>query len=201
MAKKGADHRRKALAPEQQGHIDGLCALYAVLNACKKLFQQAEATDEKLFPRLCDGVKDLFPQIMYKGTETEGVRRLIAAAQTWCREFHKRELVLAPLPHDGQFATIGDYFAFLRRELACDEPLRRVAVVGLGKPWNHFTVIEKVDDTHAHFFDSWGFWKKRRFDFFTLDEAKASSNANKTTYLDARQTFLLSVNRKARIDC
>jgi len=45
---------RKALKPEQQGHIDGMCAVYSVLNACKLLFDHSEKLDEApaiFFPR------------------------------------------------------------------------------------------------------------------------------------------------------
>jgi hypothetical protein len=58
---------RKALKPEQQGHIDGMCAVYSVLNACKLLFDHSEKLDAQLFKALCEGTRNLFPKIVYDG--------------------------------------------------------------------------------------------------------------------------------------
>ena len=64
---------RKALKPEQQGHIDGMCAVYSVLNACKLLFDHSEKLDAQLFKALCEGTRNLFPKIVYDGTEVDGI--------------------------------------------------------------------------------------------------------------------------------
>jgi len=37
------------LKPETQGHTDGLCAVYTVVNACKLLFEHSEKMDQRLF--------------------------------------------------------------------------------------------------------------------------------------------------------
>jgi hypothetical protein len=58
---------RKALKPEQQGHIDGMCAVCSVLNACKLLFDHSEKLDAQLFKALCEGTRNLFPKIVYDG--------------------------------------------------------------------------------------------------------------------------------------
>ena len=39
---------KKKLKPEMQGHIDGMCSVYAVLNACKLMFDHTEQSDERL---------------------------------------------------------------------------------------------------------------------------------------------------------
>jgi hypothetical protein len=84
---------KKALKPEHQGHIDGMCAVYSVLNACKLLFDHTEKLDAQLFKALCEGIPDLFPKIVYDGTEVAGMSRLLNAAKTWTKHIHKRELI------------------------------------------------------------------------------------------------------------
>jgi hypothetical protein len=73
----------KVLAPEQQGHIDGMCAVYSVLNACKRLFNHSELMDRELFKALCEETPKLFPAIVYDGVEVEGIAELIEAAKDW----------------------------------------------------------------------------------------------------------------------
>ena len=81
------------MKPQTQGHIDGLCAVYTVVNALKLLFDHSEKMDQQLFKALCLGIADMFPTIVYDGTEVVGVRRLLGAAVDWTRRAHKCDLV------------------------------------------------------------------------------------------------------------
>jgi hypothetical protein len=88
---------KQALLPQHQGHIDGMCAVYSVLNACKLLFDHSEKLDRQLFKALCEAVPDLFPNIVYDGTQVAGVSRLLDAAKAWTNHIHKRELIWSGL--------------------------------------------------------------------------------------------------------
>jgi hypothetical protein len=188
-----ADHDgQKALKPEHQGHIDGMCAVYSVLNACKLLFDHSEKLDTQLFKALCEGIPDLFPKIVYDGTEVAGISRLLNAAKTWTEHIHKRELIWSQPTHHKTFATVEDYFAYVRSALNGSDGERQAAIVGLGKPWDHWTVVQRVGQRRAVFFDSWGFPRTTGFDYFTFDKEKAGEGDDEQTLLVYHQTFLLA---------
>ncbi len=183
--------KRKALKPEHQGHIDGLCAVYSVLNACKLLFDHSERLDSQLFKALCAGVPDLFPNIVYDGTEVAGISRLLDAAKAWTAHIHKRELIWSQPTHRMNFDTADSYFQYLRSALAHDEGDRKAAIIGLGTPWDHWTVVRDIRANKVGFFDSWGFPPTTGFDYFTFDHHEAGEREDQKTLLMFHQTFLL----------
>ncbi len=69
---------------------------------------------------------------------------------------------------------------------------RKAAIIGLGKPWDHWTVVRRVDRRRAVFFDSWGFPRTTGFDYFTFDKTKAGEGDNEQTLLEYHQTFLVA---------
>jgi hypothetical protein len=116
---------RKALRPEQQGHIDGMCAVYSVLNACKLLL-----LDAQLFKALCEGTPNLFPKIVYDGTEVDGILCLLKAAKTWTKHIHKCELIYSQPMRRKTIATVEDYFACVRSTLDGGDEKRKAAIIG-----------------------------------------------------------------------
>ncbi len=187
-----------SLKPQTQGHIDGMCAVYATLNGCKYLFQHAERSDERLLRYLCEKViPDLFPKIMYEGADTRGVRRLLAGAAEWTRANHHRDLLFSAPAWRRKFASVEDYFAFLRETLATGDNEGAVFIVGLADPWFHWTVLTGVTETMAYFFDSWGLPDTPIADF-TLDEDKAGEGPGEKTMIDCHQTFLMRLPRRKR---
>src|ERR1700730_12786957 len=180
---------KKTLKSEHQGHIDGMCAVYSVLNACKLLFDHSEKLDTQFFKALCEGIPDFFPKIVYDGTEVAGISRLLNAAKTWTEHFHKRELIWSQPTHHKTFSTVEDYFAYVRSALNGGDGERKAAIVGLGKPWDHWTVVQRVGQHQAVFFDSWGFPRTTGFDYFTFNKEKAGEGDDEQTLLVYHQTF------------
>ena len=186
MAKKGGK-----LEPQQQSHIDGMCGLYATLNACKYLLEQDERWDNRLFKHLCaQGIPDLFPTIMYEGTGTDGVRRLLESARLWARKARGRELVWSAPMWRGERASAADFFRALRDIPTVDDEAGRVFVLGLGAPWDHWTVMTRCDAKKAWFFDSWGL-ETTAVSSFTLDKSRAGEGAGKKIMIDFHQTFMV----------
>jgi hypothetical protein len=108
-----------------------MCAVYSVLNACKLLFNHSEKLDTQLFKALCKSVPDLFPKIVYDGTEVAGISRLLDAAKTWTKHIHKRELIWSQPTHHKAIVTVEDYFAYVRSALNGGDGERKAAIVGL----------------------------------------------------------------------
>lgn len=184
--------KRRRKAPVEQGDIDGLCSIYATLNACKLMFSHDETQDEKLLEVLCRGVGDLFPQIVWDGTGVPTMYRLFRLADEWVASKHKARLLWgAPLMRR-KFAAPEAYFAHLRGMIAAHGEGRAVWVVGLGKPWDHWTVIDRISAGAVYFYDSWGM-KRYRFDSFTLDKDKAGEGVGQKIMIDTHQSFLLRI--------
>lgn len=184
--------RKRARLPVEQGDIDGLCSIYATLNACKLMFGHTEKQDERLLEVLCKGVGDLFPQIVWDGTGVPTLYRLFRIADAWTQKKHKARLLWgAPLMRT-KFSRVEDYFERLREELAAHGEGRAVWIVGLGDPWDHWTAVDRIAGRTVYFFDSWGM-KHYRFDSFTLDKTKAGEGTGKKIMIDTHQSFLLRV--------
>lgn len=183
---------KRRLPPVEQGDIDGLCSIYATLNACKLLFGHDEKQDEKLLETLCKGVGDLFPDIVFDGTGVPTMYRLFREADKWVRKKHKARLVWgAPLMRT-KFRRPEDWFARLRGDLEAFDEGKAAWIVGLGKPWEHWTVVERVSGGTVWFYDSWGM-KRYRFDSFTLDKKKAGDKPGQKIMIDTHQSFFLRV--------
>jgi hypothetical protein len=180
------------LKPHRQGNIDGLCAVYAVLNACRLLFDHSEKMDERLFKALCLSISDLFPKIVYGGTEVEGLTRLLDGAKDWTARVHKRDLAWSQPLRRRTMPTVEAYFDYLRAELRPADGGRRAVIIGLGKPWEHWTVVRGVRGGRATYFDSWGFRASTAFSHFTFDKSRAGEGKNQKTLLMHHQTFVLA---------
>jgi hypothetical protein len=175
----------KHLEPQQQGHIDGLCSVYAVMNAVKYIFVQDERTDAGLFRTLCEDNALLFPKIVYDGTETLGVESILKSAQAWVKRRHKKQLVVRPMWRITRARTVEKYF---NDAMEAQHLWGGVFIVGLGKPWNHWTVFSLVGPSLITSFDSWGFPEVSKRSEFTVSRNLAG---DERTYIAPRQTYHL----------
>ena len=183
-----------ARRPQQQGHIDGLCAIYAVLNSCKFLLGHTEEQDEKLFRELCLAGRELFPEIVFKGAGVPDVRMFLKAAQTHVRIVDGKILQAKGISSRMKFRSVLTFFKHLRRELeSARKGHRRVWIIGLNKPWDHWTVVRKVTDDEVWFYDSYGM-RRFRLSSFTFDMRQAGDNKGQKIMIDQHQSFLVDVS-------
>jgi hypothetical protein len=180
--------KKNAPAPERQGHIDGMCAIYAVLNACKLLFEHSEAQDLKLFRELCRKNPGLFPRIVYAGTEVGGVASLLATAKDWTWREHKTELRFTRPAQRKRFDSPELFFDFLRDYAAPKSKDEKTsAIIGIDYPWDHWTTVRSIGARRIVLFDSWRFPSRAAFDYFTL----GGDDGDDKALLAYRQTFVL----------
>ncbi len=168
-----------------------MCAIYAVLNACKLLFGHSETQDLRLFKELCFRNPRLFPRIVYAGTEVGGVRNLLATAAVWTRREHRRELRFTRPAQRKSFENAEAFFGFLRDAMAAESGEKTAAILGVDRPWNHWTTVQSVGARRVVFYDSWGFPGWTSFDYFVLDTPLLDAGAKEKAVLPYRQTFVL----------
>jgi hypothetical protein len=166
--------------------------MYSVLNACRILYAHGEREDERLFAVLCEAVPDLLPRMIHAGTGMDGMARIIVAARDWVEREHGRDLAWFRPTFRARFSSPESFFGRLRYELSRTDDGPRVAIIGLDKPWYHWTVVRSVGEHGATFLDSWGFPEQAPFDAFTLEPDEAGEGPYQKTLLAQHRTFLLA---------
>ena len=187
--------------PDQQGRVDGMCAVYSVLNCVKLLFDHSEDQDDALFQALVDGNARLFPKIVYGGTGVPGMRGILNTAQAWVRDRHPKYAMewSAPVMRS-KFAAVEPYFDHLRSTLGrrpCPDTGAEAQawIVGLNIPWDHWTCVRDLSDKLVYFYDSYGMRRYRR-DSFTLDRRLAGDGKGQKILVDYHQSFLVGRVRR-----
>jgi len=197
MSTKRAPFRR----PQQQGRVDGMCAIYAAINAAKFLFDHSEKQDEALLKHVCTSCPDLFPSIVFEGTGVKGVRRVLSATANWVQQNHPRSALRFSTPlMRRRFEEVQPYFDALRSgigssfvhdsRLPTHRPFRASGIwlVGLGTPWDHWTCVNDFTDRLIMFYDSYGM-RKYRHESFTLNPKMAGADVGKKIMIDYHQSF------------
>ena len=168
----------------QQGYLDGLCAVYAMLNATRCLFPNRATEDvlTRMWRALIEGLGAEVGSILLDGTSRDQVSDLIRRANVFTRGEAIGEIHAYQPFRTRSVAGLQDYWDEMAGYLG---PTRRVAIIGLGKPWEHWTVIRSVSAGAVNFHDSYGirvFPRSR----FVIGKPTGSQIA-----LDYHQTFLL----------
>lgn len=170
--------------PFQQGGLDGLCGLYSIVNAVEILHGEglSEKHAEALFKRIALKIGAKFPHALWDGTGMPEVREMLDEAGDFAGKelgfsFTRRE----PF-HNVAFVNARDF----RQRLGTLIVPGAVAIVGLSKPWDHWTVVDKAGKETLFLFDSVAMKRVRTADI------SIKQGARKTYIFDAHQTFLLT---------
>ena len=165
-----------------QGGLDGLCGVYSTINALQCLRGKAlyEEPAIAVFKHLVGAIAREFPAVMWEGTSVQNMRDILDRADDYARAHfgfgvRRSEPMLRKPP-----ARNGLYWKRLGALL--DEP-RRVLIVGLKDPWEHWSVLTAVTPRTLRFFDSIGIKVARRAEFSLREGA--------TYRIDPHQVFLL----------
>ncbi|MFI5015436.1 MAG: hypothetical protein ACHQAY_24130 [Hyphomicrobiales bacterium] len=194
--------------PYLQGQIDGLCGLYAIVNAFQCLFPGTFTDDDawELMVKLCEAIAPRFPAVIWKGAGVEDTVMLFKAAQDYARQAKhlKGEIAVTRPFAKRKVERVQDFWteigAWLDEGVRSDK--KRVAFVGIGHPDNHWTVVTRKSERSVTFFDSWEL-KRLSLRQFTISGEVAKTNGGMHK-LDTRQTFLIereappSLRRPAR---
>jgi hypothetical protein len=168
--------------PWLQGQFDGLCGLYALLNAVRCLdpsFDEHAATD--MFAELTRRHRSEVSEAVGEGL---GYETLCDIAETLRTLLAPRVRLKLTRPFvDETFDDAREYLHALRpmlRKGGC------VAIVGLGSPLDHWTVITSVGRSTLRLADSRGHAR--------LPRANLSLNAGAETILvEPQETFLVAL--------
>jgi hypothetical protein len=187
----------RRIFPVRQGAIDGLCSIYAVLNACRLLgVAGAERVSadahwdqsKRLFRALClsHETRALFPEI------------LCEVARHWTPRHSAVSLSVRELKPKG--ARPHEFFERLREEMRGAPGERHAFILGLAAPWDHWTVVRRVRKYDVVLFDSNVFPSRRKstapFRSFTFDRHAPGVATRKRHVIDTQRGFLLTSTPK-----
>ena len=142
--------------PLRQGDLDGLCGVYAVLNALQYLVPKAQKDDflPKTFDALMGRVVNI-KNVRHGGEEPE-IAALHAFVDKRAKRLLKVDFRRFPQGRQG-FATPD-----LAMEAKFKEKEKGVFVFGFEGRDSHFTVARSVTPTRVMLFDSWEYgWFER----------------------------------------
>lgn len=157
----------------QQGKLDGLCGLYSTLNLFDYLkgpFVEIQHTF--LFEKLVKHQPDIFPAALYEGTTSAMVVKWIKKAAWLC---DTKVTIVKPY-EQYQCHSLSQYWNEMQY---LTRPKDTAAIIGMGEPWNHWTVVTHIRNKKVYLRDSYGL-KSRRLDWFGVTEDKTELKMEET---------------------
>lgn len=131
--------------PVSQGDEDGLCGLYSVINALTLLFPAALNQEQRdhVFKAIAKGCKG-WPDVLWEGTTVQDMRSMLHSARNYLGADGKKrttrfdwEQPFAKM----QFKAFDDFCRELRWRIEGDDAF---AIVGISKPWSHWSCAHRL---------------------------------------------------------
>jgi hypothetical protein len=153
---------RHELQPLRQGHLDGLCSLYAIINAIRLATAESGGITHQQNKRLFAlGMTFLAKQGSLQKMITEGLcrrrRKALARhlAEVAGRSFNK---VTIERPDREKIESVGDVFDWITLSLLQNKPV----LIPLMGTLNHLTVVSRISERRLTLFDSGGLYYVRK---------------------------------------
>lgn len=139
----------KEMRPYLQGALDGLCAIYSVVNAARIISDIGE-----------EDSKSLFKQILVYLEESEDLSRVLAegiglnTVGSILRDvangrIHERNMPFKHRPDTSLDEFWAEMMSFL------DGGSKRAILIGVGgRMWDHWSIVHAISDRQVYFFDS-----------------------------------------------
>ncbi len=168
--------------PLTQGDEDGFCGLYAITNALSLLFPRCmdEALRGDVFKTIAMNTVSRWPDVVWDGTNVKDIRAMLDGAQAFLDERALRFVWEEPFARR-RFDGFEEFARELKWRIAGDAAF---AIVGLSKPWAHWTATHRLTPRLMIMTDS---CRVKR-----IPLAKSGVHGAGTDYeFDCRQTFVL----------
>jgi hypothetical protein len=145
---------RPAIEPFQQGDLDGLCGVYAIINALRLLHPSLDRdAAHALFRKLIKTLGKTFrnpTKPVYDGICPTVLEDLLITARQQVRRHHSLEIVVKPLVLWRKRPTLADVWDAFREQLNGEQ----VAILVLSGVFEHWTVAYAASETTIRLFDS-----------------------------------------------
>jgi hypothetical protein len=170
------------MKPYEQGALDGLCAVYSIVNAVRIVSGIGEEEARELFREIIlylEKTNDL-ARILIEGIGLKTIGGILAdvvGEQISSRAMPFKQYPDTPL--DEFWTTM---MSFL------NNGGRRAVLIGLGGPmWDHWSIVESITEKQIHFFDSYKLKRLNRSRCATM-----RSTTSRPHLLSPTHTYFLS---------
>ncbi len=173
--------------PLDQGDLDGFCGLYSIINALTLLFPSAmdQKRRDNVFTVLLKAIPQLrWPAVVIDGTTVGDVRQMLHGARNYLWADGKKSATRFDWEQPFRETKIENFEEFSRElgwRIKGDDAF---AVVGISKPWSHWTCAQRLTP-HEMIMDDSCHVKQ-------IPLGKSGLTGDGTDYeFDYRQTFTL----------
>lgn len=138
------------MKPYRQGTLDGLCAVYGIVNATRIVAQLNDEDARSLFQRIIHYLEQHY-HLERMLTEGVGLNTIGAILRDVVGDrITSRSM---PFKHRPD-TTLDEFWTAMSRFMECDNG-RRAILIGLGGPaWDHWSVVASLSEKQIRFFDS-----------------------------------------------
>ena len=174
--------------PENQGSLDALCGVYAVINAICLVYPLKKISRRYLFHHLIEALlrdKYLESALLY-GTYKRHITLMLREATRYMAERYDVEIIVQPLFESNIGTQLETYFQTLDVFL---KPRNRAVIINLRGRLYHWSVARKLSAISILLEDSYGYTHVRKRSCLI-----GSPVSCKGHYLIPRQTWGLSIN-------
>jgi hypothetical protein len=128
--------------PLTQGDEDGLCGLYAIINALALLFpsKMDEEGREHVFKAIAKACK-AWPDILWNGTTVQDMRQMLHAARNCLIGAKIKFDWDQPFAKTPPLKTFDEFCRELRWRTEGDDAF---GIVGISKPWEHWSCAHRL---------------------------------------------------------
>ena len=119
---------------KQQGHLDGLCGVYAIVNASLEL---GAGRPDDIFKRCCSALpKRAWPTVLWDGTDLADLKKMLRA----CEEEFTNTGISVEYPFANGEPKSNSAFWREFDNLFARQGSKRCAILGFEEPWLHWIV-------------------------------------------------------------
>lgn len=139
----------KEMRPYLQGALDGLCAIYSIVNAARIISDIGEEDSKNLFKRILvylENSEDL-SRVLAGGINLNTVGGILRDVANGL--IHDRNMPFKHRPDTSLDEFWTEMVSFL------DNGSKRAILIGVGgRLWDHWSIVHAISDRQVYFFDS-----------------------------------------------
>jgi hypothetical protein len=139
----------KELRPYLQGALDGLCAIYSIVNAARIISDIREEESKELFKQSLVYLEESgeLGRVLTEGIGLNTVGSLLRDVANG--RIHERNMPFKHRPDTSLDEFWSEMMAFL------DGGGHRAILIGVGgRMWDHWSIVHAISDRQVYFFDS-----------------------------------------------
>lgn len=148
MTRGRREFKNSVVKPYEQGALDGLCAVYSIVNAVRIISGIGEEEARELFKEIIEYLEETnyLPKILIDGIGLQTIGSILA--EVVGNRINNRAMPFKLLPETPLDEFWQEMMGFLNGG-------KRAILIGLGGPlWDHWSIVESITDKQIRFFDS-----------------------------------------------